>query len=493
MKILVKFFICGLLSSLLFPPFFILPIGFIIFPFLFFLLINKKFQNKNKLFHFNSGLAYGIGMNFVVLIWIKEPFLIDQSTNNFSAFSYLLVFYCSIYYGLSFLVISFFKNNFTKLILIPILFVTSEILRENFAYGFPWITFALVHSGNTFTLNLIYYIGTYGLSYFTILMFLIPASIIQIYKKYSTNIILKTYISTSLVVALLSIILIFIRFEKKINKEKFLLNTSLIQFNLSQIDRNNVSADKRLKQIGKIINQNSSDLLIFAENEYPYVINDLEDLNFISNHIQNHQSIIIGGTKKENSKFFNTLILLEKNKIQNFHKTILVPFGEFLPFRNFLHFLEAIVGGNDFTSGNNIRLLKTSDNLNILPIICYEIIFLNDLLNLDNINSELLINITNDAWFGDLSGPYQHFYLSRMRTVEFNKPLIRVSNNGISAVIDNYGKIIDYIPLNEKGVMNLKISVPHSLPNLKKYHSLILAFFFILSIVAILINQRSND
>ena len=140
MNILVQFFICGLLSSLLFPPFFILPIGFIIFPLLFFLLINKKIQNKNKLFHFNSGLAYGIGMNLIILIWIKEPFLIDKSTNNISAFSYLLVFYCSIYFGLSFLIISFFKNHFTKLILIPILFVTSEILRENFAYGFPWIT-----------------------------------------------------------------------------------------------------------------------------------------------------------------------------------------------------------------------------------------------------------------------------------------------------------------------------------------------------------------
>ena len=97
LKILVKFIICGLLSSLLFPPFFILPIGFIVFPFIFFLLINEEFQNNNKLFHFNSGLAYGIGMNFVVLIWIKEPFLIDQNTTNLSFFSYLLVIYCSIY------------------------------------------------------------------------------------------------------------------------------------------------------------------------------------------------------------------------------------------------------------------------------------------------------------------------------------------------------------------------------------------------------------
>jgi len=275
LKILVKFFICGLLSSLLFPPFFILPIGFVVFSFLFFLLIHKKFQNKNKLFHFNSGLVYGIGLNFVVLIWIKEPLSIYQNTNVFSVLSYLLVFYCSIYFGLSFLVISFFKNNLTKLILIPILFVLSEILRENFSYGFPWVTFALVHAGNTFTLNLIYYIGTYGLSYFTILLFLIPASITQLYKKDSINFLFKTYISIFLIVVLFSIILIFIRFENNINKENFFLNISLVQFNLLQVDRNNANSEKRLKQIEEVIDENKSDLLIFSENEYTYLINDL--------------------------------------------------------------------------------------------------------------------------------------------------------------------------------------------------------------------------
>ena len=265
------------------------------------------------------------------------------------------------------------------------------------------------------------------------------------------------------------------------------------RFNSVITEKMAINSEKRLKQIEEVIDENKSDLLIFAENEYPYLITDLADLNFITNNLQNNQSIIMGGTKKENSKFFNTLILLEKNKIQYFNKKILVPFGEFLPFRNLLYFLEEIVGNNDFSAGDNTRLLKTSGNFNILPIICYEIIFLNDLLNTKNIESELLINITNDAWFGDLSGPYQHFYLSRMRTVELNKPLIRVSNNGISAVIDNYGKIINYIPLNKSAIMNLKISVPHSLPNLKNYHSLILVFFFVLFVVAILINRRFND
>ena len=144
MKILLKFIILGFLSSLLFPPFFILPIGLIIFPFLFFLLIDKEFQNQNKSFHFISGLSYGISMNFVVLIWIKEPFLIDQTTRNFYFVSYLLVFYCSIYYGLSFFLLSFIKNNFSKLILIPILFVVIEVLREHLGYGFQWITFASI-------------------------------------------------------------------------------------------------------------------------------------------------------------------------------------------------------------------------------------------------------------------------------------------------------------------------------------------------------------
>ena len=106
-----------------------------------------------------------------------------MTTRNFYFVSYLLTFYCSIYYGLAFLILSFIKNNFSKLILIPILFVVIEILREHLGYGFPWITFASITSGNSFILNLIYYFGTYGLSYFTIVIFLFPATIVLFYKK----------------------------------------------------------------------------------------------------------------------------------------------------------------------------------------------------------------------------------------------------------------------------------------------------------------------
>ena len=495
MKILSKFVILGFLSSLLFPPFFILPIGFIIFPFLFYLLIDKEFLNKNKSFHFVSGLSYGISMNFVILIWIKEPFFIDQATRNFYFISYLLTFYCSIYYGLSFLILSFIKNNFSKLILIPILFVVIEILREHLGYGFPWITFASIGSGNSYILNLIYYFGTYGLSYFTLVILFLPVVIILFYKKDIKRILLKIYLSVLLSIVLFCIIFIYFRLENENNLEKKLIDVSLAQLNFSLIDKiNNNKSNIRHKQIMEIINQNNSDLLVFAENDYPYLVSNLKEFDSITNGLNKNQSIVIGGIKKENFKFYNTLFFIEKNEIQDFEKIILVPFGEFLPFRIFLHFIDKIVGNNDFSPGNKTRLIKTSNNLKMIPIICYEIIFFNNLLNKYNNNSDILINITNDSWFGDFSGPYQHFYLSRMRATEFNKTLIRVSSNGISAVINNKGKVIDYIPLNKKGIKRFKIPIYlNSLPNLKNYHSLILILLFILFIFAIVFNKKNNN
>lgn len=319
MKILSKFVILGFLSSLLFPPFFILPIGFIIFPFLFYLLIDKEFLNKNKSFHFVSGLSYGISMNFVILIWIKEPFFIDQATRNFYFISYLLTFYCSIYYGLSFLILSFIKNNFSKLILIPILFVVIEILREHLGYGFPWITFASIGSGNSYILNLIYYFGTYGLSYFTLVILFLPVVIILFYKKDIKRILLKIYLSVLLSIVLFCIIFIYFRLENENNLEKKLIDVSLAQLNFSLIDKiNNNKSNIRHKQIMEIINQNNSDLLVFAENDYPYLVSNLKEFDSITNGLNKNQSIVIGGIKKENFKFYNTLFFIEKNEIQDF-------------------------------------------------------------------------------------------------------------------------------------------------------------------------------
>ena len=155
-----------------------------------------------------------------------------------------------------------------------------------------------------------------------------------------------------------------------------------------------------------------------------------------------------------------------------------------------MNFLEFIVGNVDLEQGKKIRLIKTIYNFNFIPVICYEIIFFNDLLSEINQMSPIIINITNDAWFGRHSGPYQHFYLSRIRSIEFNKFLIRLSNNGVSAIIDNYGKIISYIPLNKKEIEYLKINIPSELNNLFNFHKLIYLVLIIVTIIAVTIEKR---
>ena len=182
---------------------------------------------------------------------------------------------------------------------------------------------------------------------------------------------------------------------------------------------------------------------------------------------------------------------LKKKKFQTFDKKILVPFGEFLPFRKYLNFMEIISGKIDFQKGTIERILTTTDNLKILPIICYEIGFEKIFKNINNKEIDILVNITNDSWFGTRSGPYQHFYISRIKALVANKPLLRVSNNGISGIIDNNGKIIQSSKLNEITQLKYKLNIN----NHKSYfflHKIFTYYLFSIFIFLIFYSKRKE-
>ena len=150
----------------------------------------------------------------------------------------------------------------------------------------------------------------------------------------------------------------------------------------------------------------------------------------------------------------------------------------------------------DFKAGFVERNLAITNELSFIPVICYEIIFFWRLLNNNNLNTNLIINITNDAWFGNLVGPYQHFYQSIVRAVENNKYLIRVSNNGISAVVDPKGKILYATKLNEK--ISYKVNLQIQPTKNKEYtqmNFLIFYLFLIISFIVCVIFQivKKND
>ena len=148
MKFFIQFFLCGILTSFLFPPFFLIPIGFIIFPYLFHLSQSKQFISLNYKYHFISGFFYGLGFFSIYLMWIKEPFFLDDLTKNYFIFSYLLIIYCSLFFGVIFFILKFFNNILIKFIVFPGLIVSAEYLCANLSYGFPWFSFSLIHSAN---------------------------------------------------------------------------------------------------------------------------------------------------------------------------------------------------------------------------------------------------------------------------------------------------------------------------------------------------------
>jgi apolipoprotein N-acyltransferase len=111
-----------------------------------------------------------------------------------------------------------------------------------------------------------------------------------------------------------------------------------------------------------------------------------------------------------------------------------------------------------FSAGNDRHSILVPGGIRALPFICYEVIF-PDLVAVDAASTQLIVNVTNDAWFGDTPGPYQHFRQAQVRAVENGLPLLRAANNGISAVVDPNGRIVDALAINVRGAMDVHVPI----------------------------------
>ena len=180
------------------------------------------------------------------------------------------------------------------------------------------------------------------------------------------------------------------------------------------------------------------------------------------NFSQDHLIILgINTLDKKKDKFYNSFIVIDNNLNKKFqyNKIKLVPFGEFLPFQTYLEKigLKKITEGFGSFSKGSTENTFVYENLEVIPLICYEIIF-PELIQKINFNSTLLINISEDAWFGDSIGPHQHFSKSIFRAIESDSFVLRSANKGISAFINNNGQVIKRLEPNEKG--NIELDIP---------------------------------
>ena len=207
-----------------------------------------------------------------------------------------------------------------------------------------------------------------------------------------------------------------------------------------------------------------------------------------SNNFSEKHKIILGMNINEKQKIYNSLLVMNNdlNILQKYYKNKLVPFGEFLPFENVLSNLgfKKITQGYQSFSADNRRDIIRFNNYSFMPLICYEIIYSGQ-INYNEKNYDFILNISEDGWFGNSIGSYQHYSHSIFRSIEEGKPVIRSSNNGISAFINSKGQVIEKILSTDKGFIEIQSFKKSDKTIFSSYGNKI--FFYFLSIYISLI------
>tara|TARA_Y100000590_G_scaffold165878_1_gene189943 strand:+ start:662 stop:2185 length:1524 start_codon:yes stop_codon:yes gene_type:complete len=453
----------GLISSFSLPPYNFFFLNLLTFPFLLiYLILNHK---KGKLTSFKIGLLFGFGYFISNLYWITNALTFEDNFKPLIPFALILIpLFLGAFYGLATFLSSFFSldKKFSSILIFSFFFSLVEFIRSFIFGGFPWnlIAFSLANYINF--LQVLSIVGTYSFNLLCITFFLLPAIIFFNYKKTS-----KLFISFFIFVTLLLNFLYGSFIIKKNNQNNEVNLDFSIKIISPDIDINryfqNESIEKIILELVNLSDPNKSEntIFIFPEGVLPNIyLEDLKNYSYIfKENYSNQHKIIMGINSKHDSEIYNSMVVLDNNLniLEQYNKNKLVPFGEYLPFENFLQRLgiKKITQGYGSFSRDNKRNIVNINNLKFLPLICYEIIYSGN-INKTKDNFDFILNISEDGWFGNSVGPIQHFSHSIFRSIEEGKNLIRSANNGISAIINSNGQIIEYLDSTEKGVIEVK-------------------------------------
>ncbi|MEM6812231.1 MAG: apolipoprotein N-acyltransferase [Pseudomonadota bacterium] len=241
----------------------------------------------------------------------------------------------------------------------------------------------------------------------------------------------------------------------------------IIQPNIAQEDK--WKREKLLENFEKHLSlsntesQNQKQIIIWPETAISDNILISEEIERIGNEILNQDDILLSGVlaaipDDQKIQYHNALYKFESDRIPErlYSKNHLVPFGEYIPFQDFIP-LKPVVDFTGFEQGGGSITIINEGYPSFSPQICYEIIFPQNMIGNSEPRPDYILTVTNDAWYGDSAGPYQHFAQARMRAIEQGLPIVRSANTGISGIINPYGVILKSLPLLEDGVISAKL------------------------------------
>jgi apolipoprotein N-acyltransferase len=367
-----------------------------------------------------------------------------------------------------------------RIFALAIAFALAEFARGHVFTGLPWNLLGYGLTANSPLMQLAALFGVYGLSLLAVLLFASPAAIWQpgVTRPPRQKAVVGL---TALLLAALG--LGYVWGERRLaNSETAETNVRLrlVQANVDQADkwRPENSAEIFADYLDLTLSEglDQIDLVIWPETAVPFLLADSQDaLTVIGEALPSGTVLLVGSARRVDvrdlagrlkaQRIYNSLLIVDEGRIVGaYDKIHLVPFGEYLPFQDFLEglgFLQLTGVRGGFSAGTGPRLLEIPGAPPASPLICYEIIFPHDVTE-PNRRPDWLLNITNDAWFGSSAGPYQHFHQARVRAVEQSLPVVRSANTGISAVIDPYGRVLNEVELDEKGIADVMLPKSNS-------------------------------
>jgi apolipoprotein N-acyltransferase len=464
-KPLYAFFL-GFLAALALPP-----LNFVfLLPFAFASVIRMTDFCETKWQAYKVGFYFSFGFCLTGFYWVSFAVLNEKSFLWLLPFAFfgvpLLLALLQAFLFPIYLHIVTYCSAIKKLVIFSALWVFFEILRGFVVFQFPWNFLGYSFSFSDGILQITSVIGVLGLSFITILWassfhLLMLTGDKDDFVKY-----FKFLLFNNIFLFLLFLFgSINLMSNKNTNYEDITLR--IVQGNVKAGGGNAGSFDPHLEKYLRLTTSKSLenvDYIIWPEgsiNSFAYNNEDVK--NRLSSILTGEQILITGSVRFEKTAedydVFNSIIFINKTGGATFYdKNYLVPFGEFVPFKSLIP-LKAIANSwKDFSRGEGMQTLKLSSKVPpFMPLICYEIAFTGQVGNYDNLEPEWILNITNDAWYGYSSGPFQHLQISRIRGIEEGMPVIRASNNGISAVFDEYGRTISRTSLFKEQVIDVKL------------------------------------
>ena len=461
----------GLIGIFAFAPFSIKFLIFISYGYLIHLLISNNNGVFWKVFCWGLG-HWGLGMSWIIV----SVYYYGETTIAMSSIIYiLLVVILTLIFTSPLLILksalSFTKinNNFFSVLFISSIFTISEFSRYFFLNGVPWLIPGNIFL-DTISQNIYPIFGVTAASFFIYF-------ICALFVVYSNNKI--SYVSAAILI--ISLLPFSPADEIKDGIKVSIVQPASDPF-LKYEDNYYLKIEDNLNKLIDTVSKDS-ELVVLPEAELPYSQNSIRFIDFLKN-TEISEKIILGVWKYEDAKLYNAIYSPRYNEA--YKKIHLVPFGEYIPF---IEGLRGIINFFDLPMSNvshgsqlqeNIRIL---DNIPISSPICFDIAFPNTVRKM-NKSSLLMINVSNDTWFGNSIGPYHHLSIARVRSIENNRYTIRATNDGISAIISNKGTIVTLLDKGKSGILegNVKL-IKNSTFYSRNGH----LFFIILSFIIVLI------